>query len=258
MYNIATIICNYNYSSYVIESIKSAINQRFTCNDVNHSIYFVDDGSSDNSWELVKENFCNNIKIVSTNDITYECYENKSGSLNLYKTDNRGASFARNFLIDMAISKNQYISILDSDDFMVSNKLDTLLSLINKYEEIGVAYADYIINKRNYSTYEYKEFYSIDGLYRSCIVHSGSLIKSSYLKMVQLDNGEYYKTSLHGPASKTFIGCTEDYDLWMRLSKKCIFAHCPMPLTIVNEHGNNQSSKMTPEIFQDNIRKMHG
>jgi glycosyltransferase involved in cell wall biosynthesis len=262
MHKVAIIICNYNYEDYVVGSIDSALSQIFYENEVRLSVYFVDDGSSDGSWELVKKNFLfnNTISLITEPDRKYECFSsliNNDVGTYCYKIENSGASNARNFLINKAINNHDYICILDSDDMMDRYKIDTLLSLINKYDEIGVAYADYILNKPLYTTYEYKEDYSLAGLYRSCIVHSGSLIKSNYLKMVQLDNGEFYKTCLHGPASQGFIGSTEDYDLWFRLSKVCMLAHCPQPLTIVNEHGRNQSSKMTPQIFADNIRKMN-
>ena len=82
------------------------------------------------------------------------------------------------------------------------------------------------------------------------MVHSNALIKKEYLEKVILPNGEIFDSRLHGPASQGFIGCTEDYDLWLRLSHYCIMCHVPESLSIVNESGQNQSMKMTPEIFQ--------
>ena len=79
-----------------------------------------------------------------------------------------------------------------------------------------------------------------------------SLIKKDKLKLIVLDNGEIFDSRLHGPASKKFIGCTEDYDLWLRLSKVCIMTHVPEKLAIANQTGQNQSYKMTAEIFQEN------
>jgi hypothetical protein len=88
------------------------------------------------------------------------------------------------------------------------------------------------------------------------MVHSNALIKKEYLEMVRLPNGEFYDSKLHGPASQGFIGCTEDYDLWLRLSNVCVITHVPECLAIANIHGNNQSSKMTPEIFNENAKIM--
>jgi hypothetical protein len=85
-----------------------------------------------------------------------------------------------------------------------------------------------------------------------CIVHSNSLIKKEYLDQIRLPNGELFDSKLHGPASKEFIGCSEDYDLWIRLSSVCMMTHVPECLAIANQHGNNQAMKMTREIFEQN------
>ena len=100
------------------------------------------------------------------------------------------------------------------------------------------------------SKQELKPPYDRQVLLQRCIVHSNSLIKKEYLEAVRLPNGQFFDSRLHGPASKGFIGCTEDYDLWIRLSKICIITHVPECLARANEHGNNQSLKMTGEIFQ--------
>lgn len=254
MNKVNVIIANYNYGDFVIPCIESVLNQTYD----KIEIYFIDDGSSDRSWETLKDYLNpNEISTYFGNDTPYDYMSvTNRFKINAYKTENRGASLARNFLIERSINSGHYTAILDADDEMFPNKIETLVNKLDEYEELGVAYADYIIKRDGYNLYESKESYSVRGLYRSCIVHSGSLIKNNYLKSIKLDNGEYYKSSLHGPASKGFIGCTEDYDLWFRLSKVCMFVHVPSCLTVVNEHGRNQSMRMTPEIFQDNIRRM--
>ena len=76
--------------------------------------------------------------------------------------------------------------------------------------------------------------------------------------MIVLPNGEFYNSKLHGPASQPFIGCTEDYDLWLRLSNVCLMTHVPENLGYANQHGRNQSMKMTPEIFNENAKVIRG
>lgn len=87
---------------------------------------------------------------------------------------------------------------------------------------------------------------------KRCMVHSNALIKKKYLEAVRLPNGEFYDSKLHGPASQEFIGCSEDYDLWVRLSKVCVITHIPECLAIANVHGANQSLKMNADIFKQN------
>ena len=142
------------------------------------------------------------------------------------------------------------IGVLDSDDEYYPEKVEKLIAKLVEYPEVGVAYADYDIETPVYSKEELKPSYDRQVLLQRCIVHSNSLIKKQYLEMVRLPNGEFFDSRLHGPASQEFIGCTEDYDLWIRLSKVCIMTHVPECLAKANEHGNNQSLKMTGEIFQ--------
>ena len=100
--------------------------------------------------------------------------------------------------------------------------------------------------------YEFKQSYDREELLNRCMVHSNALIKRSALASVKLQNGEYFDSRLHGPGSQNFIGCTEDYDLWLRLSKLCMMTHVPESLAIAVESGQNQSMKMTSEIFMQN------
>lgn len=148
--------------------------------------------------------------------------------------------------------------ILDADDEYKPDKIKKFVEILELDPLIGVVYGDYDIIKtygnNAYTKQELKESYSREKLMQRCIVHSGALIKKEYIKSVVLPNGEIYKTQLHGPASKTFIGCTEDYDLWVRLSDHCMMAHVPESLSIVRETGQNQSMKMTTDIFNQNAK----
>lgn len=245
MNKICTIICNYNYKDFVIKAIDSAINQTYK----NHDVYFVDDGSTDGSFELVKEKYPAGSATMSHSGAIYEF-----NNLKYAQIKNSGASVARNFGIQMATKRNKYdaIHILDSDDSIFKHKIETMEKVLFEHDEIGVVYGDYFIFRPTYAKYEYKKPYSYGALINECIVHSGSMIKTKYLNAVA-PNGVVYNPELHGPGSETFRGCTEDYDLWLRLSRVCMMAHIPECLMIVNEHGNNQSSRMTPGIFAKNM-----
>lgn len=250
MNKICTIIANYNYKDFVIRAIDSAINQTYK----NHDIFFVDDGSNDGSFELVKEKYPASSATMSYAGAIYEF-----NNLTYTQIKNSGASSARNHAITSALRLKKYdaIHILDSDDAIYNYKIEIMERALFEYDEIGVVYADYFIVRPQYSKLEYKEPYSYGRLRENCIVHSGSMIKTKYLKMVAPE-GQFYNPDLHGPGSEAFRGCSEDYELWLRLSNICMFSHIPEPLTIVNEHGKNASLKVTPEIFQKNIQKMKG
>tara|TARA_R110000824_G_scaffold326050_2_gene513032 strand:- start:159 stop:872 length:714 start_codon:yes stop_codon:yes gene_type:complete len=224
---VAIICANYNYGNYIIPAIESIVNQTYKGE---LRLYVVDDGSSDDSWEKITSHPC---------DFLFRT-----------RIDNSGASVARNKAIEMCWDWADIIGILDADDAYYPEKVEKLVNKLIEYPEVGVAYADYCIKKPTHSKHEFKSSYNRQMLLQRCIVHSNSLIKKEHLEQVRLPNGEFFDSRLHGPASQGFIGCTEDYDLWLRLSKVCMITHVPECLAVANEHGGNQSLKMTNEIFQ--------
>jgi len=237
---VAIICANYNYGHYVIDGIKSIEQQTY---EGPIKLFIVDDGSSDDSWERLSEHKKSKNEHASLID--------KQDKYNFMRIENSGASVARNVAINAAWEWADIFGILDADDAYYPEKVEKLVDKLVEHEEVGVAYADYDNVNPEYSKREFKPYYSFTGLRTSCMVHSNALIKKRYLDMVRLPNGEFFDSRLHGPASQGFIGCTEDYDLWLRLSKVCMFCHVPECLAIANIHGNNQSSKMTAEIFME-------
>ena len=261
--NVAIIISNYNYSAYVLEAIHSALNQTY---DGNLQVYMLDDGSSDDSWAKISSITWENegdaewgAEEIDTKYYKGVIERRQKNNLYAYRIDNSGASTARNVAIWEAWQWADIFGILDADDMYEPNKVKILVDKLLEHPEIGVAYADYRIHRQmdhhNYTKYEIKHPYSRELLLQKCIVHSGSLVKKEYLQQVILPlNSEIFDSRLHGPGSQSFIGCTEDYDLWLRLSKVCMMTHVPEPLSIVRETGQNQSLKMTTETFQRNAQ----
>jgi|TARA_R110000737_G_scaffold44995_4_gene65230 glycosyltransferase involved in cell wall biosynthesis len=240
---VAIICANYNYSDYIVAAMESIVNQTYKGE---LRLYVVDDGSTDDSWEKIR-NFNNN-KFLNHDKIEVE----------ILNIENSGASVARNVAIRLCWDWADIIGVLDADDGYHPTKVEKLVAKLVAHDEVGVAYADYENVFPHYTKREFKKAYDKQLLNHECIVHSNSLIKKKYLEMVELPNGEFYNSKLHGPASQPFIGCTEDYDLWLRLSNVCLMTHVPESLGYANQHGRNQSMKMTQEIFNENAKVIRG
>ena len=240
---VAIICANYNYGNYIVPAMKSIMDQTYKGPI---RLFVVDDGSSDDSWEKIK-GFKITYGVQNLHDVE---------KINVKKIKNSGASVARNVAIEMCWDWADIIGVLDADDAYFPDKVEKLVAKLVEHEEVGVAYADYENVNPDFSKREFKPAYSKERLLRQCMVHSNALIKKEYLEMVRLPNGEFYDSKLHGPASQGFIGCTEDYDLWLRLSRVCVMSHIPESLAVANIHGNNQSLKMTKEIFEQNAQTM--
>ncbi len=99
---ISVIMPVYNTEKYLRETLETVINQ--TLKDF--EIICIDDGSTDNSLEILKE------------------YASKDNRITLITQENLYASTARN--AGLSISKGKYLSFLDSDDLFMPHMLETL------------------------------------------------------------------------------------------------------------------------------------
>ena len=104
---ISVIIPVYNVEEYLRECVDSVLSQTYE----NYEIILVDDGSTDNSGKICDE-YAKNSKIT------------------VIHKENGGLSDTRNKGLELA--KGEYIYFLDSDDFIVSETFEELVSAITK------------------------------------------------------------------------------------------------------------------------------
>lgn len=99
---ISLIIPVYNVEDYLQKALESIENQTFK----NYEVIIIDDGSTDNSVEIIKK-FCE-----------------KNENFRFIKQANKGPAEARNQGI--SICKGEYIAFMDSDDYLEPNFLEIL------------------------------------------------------------------------------------------------------------------------------------
>ena len=99
---ISIILPVYNTSIYLEECLNSIYNQSFK----NYELICIDDGSSDNSYEILKKYE----KIITNCKVIYQ--------------DNQGVANARN--VGLKNVKGDYIIFIDSDDYIEYNYLEKL------------------------------------------------------------------------------------------------------------------------------------
>lgn len=116
---VSIIVPVYNVKYYLAKCINSIIGQTYT----NLEIILVDDGSSDGSEKICDE---------------YEKVDNRI--LVIHKI-NEGVSAARNIGLDYA--RGEYIAFVDSDDYIASDMIQTLLSRI-KTDNSDMACCNYL------------------------------------------------------------------------------------------------------------------
>ena len=123
MKKVSVIIPVYNSEAYLKECIDSVINQTYT----NLEIIIINDASTDNSLDIIKQYKDNRIKLI-----------------NLEK--NIGVSKARNKGIDTATG--DYICFIDSDDYWYDFKIKKQIDFIEK-KNCEFIYSNYYFKKND-------------------------------------------------------------------------------------------------------------
>lgn len=115
-YLISVIIPVYNLSIYLRECVESIINQTYG----NLEIILVDDGSTDNSYEICQE------------------YKNKDPRIVVLHQENGGHTSARKYGIQQATG--EYVTFVDGDDWIDTNTYEMVAAIIEENEVDVCAY----------------------------------------------------------------------------------------------------------------------
>lgn len=214
MPKISIIMATYNRAHTLPRAINSVINQTF--ND--WELIIINDGSTDNTNNILLEFKDPRIKIISY-------------------YPNRGVAYARNCGLDKM--KGEWFTILDSDDEMIPNALEELLSVPN------------IINK------------DINAVTCNCIDSvSGEMTGKglnhnqwlNFDKMVSLCYGEYWgitKAELLGDLRFNINLPWGESVLWYKLSKRAIRYYIHKGLRIYHTEGTDRLSSKSK--FSDSL-----
>lgn len=185
----SVIIPTYNRAEFIINTLESVFNQKFK----NYEVIIVDNLSTDNTLEVLDYYLQNNkIKLI-VNDRNYE------------------RSYSRN--IGARLAKGQYITYLDSDDFMYQNNLyDAYEFAINnkKFKIFHNLYELVDNNKNCIYRYNFKKIDNpldeiVKGNFLSCI---GVFFHQDVFKEIEWDDNPLLTGS-------------EDYDFSLRAI--CLF-----------------------------------
>ncbi len=211
-YKASVIITAHNYGKYVAKAIESAINQNFN----NFEVIVVNDGSSDNTHEILKK---------------YEKHE----KVKCFHLDGVGLAAACNYGIHM--SSGEYIIRLDADDYFDENILLVESGILDRRPEIGMVYPDYyLINKYGY-----------------IIEHVRLLKVNDEIKLLDrspLAAGAMYRRSCYDALGgyNENLKYQEDYDFWIRFIEKFNVYNVNLPLMYYRKHDKSMSTNVTPRM----------
>ena len=208
---VSVVIPTYNRARRVSEAIRSVLRQTYR----DFEIVVVDDASTDNTEQIIKS--------FRDSRIVYIKHKN-----------NRGASAARNTGIKN--SRGKYIAFLDSDDEWLPQKLEKQIAVFEKSSD------------------------SVGAVYCLCYIEN-EVLSFAPDKRIWKDSkrGSVYKSLLRGwcpPSTSLFMLSAEvitesglfdegfpsfqDYDLWVRVSKKYNFDFAEEYLAVKHQHTDGQ------------------
>lgn len=185
---VSIIMPSYNSEKFIKASIDSVLNQSYQ----NWELLITDDGSTDNSKEIINEYVLLDFRIQ------------------LFSIKNQGAAVARNNSIKQA--KGNFIAFLDSDDIWLSKKLEKQIYFM-KQNKIALSYTAY--EKINETGEKLNDFVKAplklkytDNLYANYI---GCLTA-------------IYDANELGKIYMPLIRKRQDYALWLSILKKIPYA----------------------------------
>lgn len=190
MPKVSVIIATYNRATFLPETLDSVRVQT----DPNYELVVVDDGSTDETREVV---------------------ERDAGTARYLHQENRGRSSARNLGITQ--STGDYLLFLDSDDLLLPHALATLAGYLDQHPEIGVVYSDGICfdseSGREIGTLSAVRVGTRRETWLETMVLSG-VIGPPHCAMVR----RRWLDVLGDPYFDEALSAAEDADLWIRLA----------------------------------------
>lgn len=167
---ISVIVPVYKVELYLIKCIESLLIQTYT----NIEIVLVDDGSPDRCGYICDE------------------YANKDNRITVIHKNNGGLSDARNS--GLQIIKGEYVTFIDSDDFIMPNHIDVLYDLILKYH-VDLSISNFV----HYYAAKGKEIPTHSSLEEGALTSLQAIETMFYQDKFETSAwGKLYKTQLFG------------------------------------------------------------
>ena len=221
---VSVIIPTYNCESYIAETLNSVLHQSFK----DLEIIVVDDGSTDHTPQIAAS-YGPPVRLISQ--------------------ANSGVCKARNRGIREAAGR--YLCLMDHDDYWVPSKLKLQLEVMDRYPETGLVYSTFIwwFSDRD-GKFPLPESYQaessptgIDEEYSGWVYHL-LLLDCWVLTSSALIRADVFaKCGLFDES----LPYSEDWDLWLRVSREYAFIKLNEPLTLYRQHVS-QGNLVTRDI----------
>lgn len=178
MPKVSVILPCYNSDAYIGDAIQSILNQTYD----NYELIIINDGSSDNSVDIIK----------SFDDKRIHYVENPK-NLGLIQSLNKGIKLAQ----------GEYIARMDADDIAFPNRFEEQVNYLDTHETVSLIGSGYITIPGNKTFVPLESPKIWDMLVRNRFAHPTVMFRKSDF----LDRGLLYDEN---------YSSAEDYELWSR------------------------------------------
>jgi len=191
--DISVVIVAYNHAKYIGQAIESVLGQTFT--DFEAIVF--DDGSQDNTKEVVSH--------FSDERLKYYHQENSG-----LPAEGRNAG--------MELARGRYIALMDGDDLWYKEKLEKTKRILDTMKDVSlvchnetVIYEGEVLQHKSYGPYK-------EDMYSSLLFNGNCLHSSA----VTIRREVFFEDNMRFCEERDLFAI-EDYEYWLRLSKKYKF-----------------------------------
>ena len=221
---VSVIIPSYNGSGLVVKAINSVLAQNIS----DMEILVVDDGSTDDTARLVKENF---------HDARVHLLQHPDGK-------NHGACASRR--LALSVAQGNYIAFLDADDYYLPDKLSKHIALLDSHKEAVLIHGPAIFSViPGAEDQKPCSFPMPDGVFDYDCLRYGNFLLGCHIcnSTVVCRRSAVNHTDLPQAAFQM-----EDWLLWTYVAGRGKFIYEKTPLTVyhANPHGSSFAQQKRP------------
>jgi glycosyltransferase involved in cell wall biosynthesis len=210
---ISVVIPSYNHAPYLRECLDSVLGQTRQPDEV----IVVDDGSTDESWQIL---------------------QSYGGRIQAFRQENQGTYATLNTAISR--TKGDWIAIQNSDDAWMPEKLEKQARIAEEHSEVGLIHTGIVpVDSDGSPLSEWPEGIPIYhappvvNLLPKLIHYNCVMISSTMIRREAWDR--------YGPFDENYFGCG-DWDLCLKISQAYAFGFVDEPLTLYRKHTANAST----------------
>jgi glycosyltransferase involved in cell wall biosynthesis len=239
-YFLTVVMPNYNHAKYLHESLDAILNQEYK----NFELIIIDDGSTDNSFEIIKE------------------YQNKNSNIRFFQ-NKKNLGVIQTVNMGISLANGEYLAFCAADDIVFSEFFKDTVNFVKKNSNIAICCGEssYFDGKNPYQFHN-RRFYLGE---ETIIIKKGEILK--YLRnssfKIQTHVSIFRKDAvLKFGGYKENLKCLSDWYLNYQIGFNFNIAHIPKPFGAVRIVNNSYAHQFMPnkskreEIYKNLINEI--